>query len=200
MTEQDYLLLMKINSKLNYIGSKHSLIEHLSNVINETVSEGLNDKIFCDIFGGTHTVGKYFSRQCKKIIVNDLEYYSFLVGKCYFKTKLTDNVKTILNKFDSMSSTFEGFIFHNYSENGNSKRLYFSEFNGKRIDFIRTEIERLKTEGVVDDDEYCYLLVSLLEASDKVANTASVYGAYLKKIKASASKQIKLLPYFRLLW
>ena len=41
---------------------------------------------------------------------------------------------------------------------------------------------------------YYFLLASLLESADKVANTASVYGAYLKKIKVSARKKLVLAP------
>jgi len=36
------------------------------------------------------------------------------------------------------------------------------------------------------------LLASLLESADKVANTASVYGAYLKHLKKSAQKELVL--------
>ena len=39
-----------------------------------------------------------------------------------------------------------------------------------------------------------YLLCSLLECADKVANTASVYGAYLKNLKKSAQKELVLEP------
>jgi adenine-specific DNA-methyltransferase len=39
------------------------------------------------------------------------------------------------------------------------------------------------------------LLGSLLESADKVANTASVYGAYLKKLKPSAQKDIEFKNY-----
>lgn len=38
------------------------------------------------------------------------------------------------------------------------------------------------------------MLASLLESADKVANTASVYGAFLKNIKESASKKLVLQP------
>jgi len=69
-------------------------------------------------------------------------------------------------------------------------RKYFTIENGKKIDAIRQKIELYKN----DENLYFYLLASLLEASDAVANTASVYGAYLKKIKKSASRQIKLQP------
>ena len=37
-------------------------------------------------------------------------------------------------------------------------------------------------------------MASLLESADKVANTASVYGAYLKHIKKSAQKELNLEP------
>ena len=37
-------------------------------------------------------------------------------------------------------------------------------------------------------------MASLLESADKVANTASVYGAYLKKLKTSAQKKLELKP------
>lgn len=41
---------------------------------------------------------------------------------------------------------------------------------------------------------YFFLLASLLESADKVANTASVYGAYLKTLKRSATKIMELQP------
>jgi hypothetical protein len=37
---------------------------------------------------------------------------------------------------------------------------------------------------------YFLLASSLLEAADKIANTASIYGAFLKNIKQSAAKDI----------
>ena len=43
---------------------------------------------------------------------------------------------------------------------------------------------------------YFFLLASLLENADKVANTASVYGAFLKHIKKTAQKDLYLEPAF----
>ena len=43
---------------------------------------------------------------------------------------------------------------------------------------------------------YYFLLASLLENADKVANTASVYGAYLKQLKKTAQKDLYLEPAF----
>ena len=70
--------------------------------------------------------------------------------------------------------------------------MYFSDENGKKIDAIRTKIETWKQEKFISKNQYFFLLASLLESADKVANTASVYGAYLKKIKKSAQPNLQL--------
>jgi len=72
--------------------------------------------------------------------------------------------------------------------------LYFSAENGKKIDAIRQQIEIWKNADEISEDDYYFLLASLIESADKVANTASVYGAYLKKIKKSAQKKMILNP------
>ena len=64
----------------------------------------------------------------------------------------------------------------------------------KKIDTMRTAIESWKQSSRIADNAYYFLLCSLLECADKVANTASVYGAYLKKLKKSAQKDLILEP------
>jgi adenine-specific DNA-methyltransferase len=59
---------------------------------------------------------------------------------------------------------------------------------------MRAQIEQWKHTSEINENTYYFLLASLLESADKVANTASVYGAYLKKIKASAAKKLVLKP------
>lgn len=88
----------------------------------------------------------------------------------------------------------EGFIFSEYSQGGEKGRNYFTAENGQKIDAIRTQIEAWKKASEINDNHYFFLLASLLESADKVANTASVYGAYLKHIKKSATKTLILKP------
>ena len=52
-----------------------------------------------------------------------------------------------------------------------------------RCDAVRQKIEKWKKQDLISDDEYYFLIASLIESIDKYANTASVYGAFLKKIK-----------------
>ncbi len=88
----------------------------------------------------------------------------------------------------------KGFIFEEYSNNGKAGRNYFTSENGQKIDVIRKQIEDWKKTSKISEEQYFFLISSLLESADKVANTASVYGAYLKHIKNSAAKSLILKP------
>nr|WP_306344738.1 hypothetical protein [Pasteurella atlantica] len=46
------------------------------------------------------------------------------------------------------------------------------------MDTIRSKINEWKNLGKINNNQYYFLLASLLESADKVANTASVYGAF----------------------
>jgi len=92
----------------------------------------------------------------------------------------------------------KGFIYKNYCPGGtkdqNDQRQYFSDENGKRCDAVRQKIEIWKEENFISDNEYYFLIASLLESIDKCANTASVYGAFLKKLKKTAQNSLILKP------
>jgi adenine-specific DNA-methyltransferase len=63
-----------------------------------------------------------------------------------------------------------------------------------RCDAIRIKIEEWKNEKSITDNEYYFLLATLLETIDKRANTASVYGAFLKQLKKTAQIPFVLKP------
>lgn len=178
---------------MNYIGSKQKLSSFIQTAVNSVVGENLSQKIFCDLFAGTGIVGRTFKPQVKKVISNDLEYYSYVLNKNYIENHEILDFQSTIDELNQLQ-VIEGFIFNEYSENGAKNRLYFSEHNGKKIDTIRQQIENWKTEKIINSKTYYFLLTSLLESADKVANTASVYGAYLKKIKKSAEKNLVLEP------
>ena len=178
---------------MNYIGSKHKLSNFIKKTVYEVAGKNLSDKTFCDLFAGTGIVGRNFKAETKKIISNDFEYYSYVLNRNYIGNHQKiqfENLIEDLNHLDEKS----GFIYDEYSENGTSDRLYFSAENGKKIDAIRQEIEHWKLSQKITEDQYYFLLCSLLEAADKIANTASVYGAFLKQIKKSAQKKLEILP------
>ena len=180
---------------MNYIGSKFRLAGFIENTIRSVVGSDLSQKIFCDIFAGTGIVGRTFKTTAKCVIANDVEYYSYVLNKNYIENHvdLPDKQQYIdeLNQLPLMEG---GFIYKNYCIGGGSKRQYFSDYNGKKIDTIRQRIESWKQVGRITDNLYYFLLASLLECADKLANTASVYGAFLKHLKKSAQKELILEP------
>jgi adenine-specific DNA-methyltransferase len=177
-----------LDNNIGYIGSKLSLINFIYNIINENVPN-LHDKIFCDIFSGTNIVSIFFKNKVKKLITNDIEYYSYCIAKSYLSNDIINQNKiNILNNLNPI----KGNIFNYYSENGKYNRLYFSEYNGKKIDAIRTYLNQIKND--ISEIEYLTLLTSLLKSVDKISNTASVYASYLKKLKKTANNKINLKP------
>lgn len=180
---------------MNYIGSKYSLLPFLESVIDDVIGANLNNKVFCDIFAGTGIVGRAFKPRVGKVIANDWEYYSYVLNRNYIGNHLElEGKEERIAQLDGLTGDGKGFIFRNYCLGGGSGRQYFSDENGKKIDAIRIQIERWKTNGDISEDMYYFLLASLLESADKHANTASVYGAFLKHLKASAQKNLTLAP------
>ena len=180
---------------MNYIGSKFRLSSWIKDEVIKVVGQDLSQKVFCDMFAGTGMVGRTFKKDVKQVISNDLEHYSFVLNKNYIDNhqEIEDKEKYI-QELNTLPLIESGFIYNNYCLGSGSKRQYFSDFNGKKIDTIRTKIKEWHENEKVSDSLYYFLLTSLLESADKVANTASVYEAFLKTIKQPALKELELLP------
>lgn len=178
---------------MNYIGSKLSLLSFLDETMKEFAGlETYDGLVCCDAFSGTGAVAKMFRENGGTVIANDLQKYSFVRLKHLLCNSISDNMnEERFNDFNALTGR-DGFIYKNYCSPAG--RLYYSDENGRACDAIRQEIELLHENRTITDNEYYWYLASLLEAIDKVANTASVYGAYLKKLKASAKKSLEIVP------
>ena len=176
---------------MNYIGSKHKLSPFIFKTVTEICGPDLSETVFCDLFAGTGIVGRNFKPHVKQVISNDVEYYSYVLNRNYIGNQFEFEYQELLDKLNFLDGV-QGFIFENYSHGGKAERNYFTSDNGQKIDAIRIQIKNWKENSLISEDQYFFLLASLLEAADKVANTASVYGAYLKQIKKSAAKPLKM--------
>jgi len=180
---------------MNYIGSKFKLSSWITKEVKKMVGYDLSEKVFCDIFAGTGIVGRTFKKEVKQVISNDLEHYSYVLNKNYIENHEEIQGKDkYIDELNNLPLIDDGFIYQNYCMGSGSERQYFSDENGKKIDTIRTKIKEWYENREIEDNLYYFLLASLVESADKVANTASVYGAFLKHIKKSASKELILEP------
>lgn len=193
---------------MNYIGSKHSLLPFLESTWRE-VRDG-DERTACDIFAGTGAVGRMFKRLGLRVIANDFQQYAYTLNKAYLEinqqprfARLLQSYKPVI-EIEGASSAEQaltllnslegspGFIAKNYGPAGD--RFYYSAANAEKADAIRQTIESWRGQKLISEAESFYLLTSLLEAIDQVANTASVYGAFLKKFKPTALRPLTLKP------
>lgn len=175
---------------VNYIGSKLKLLNFIYDTVSNNV-EQIENKSFCDLFAGSGVVGSFFKQYTKSVSANDLEYYSYVLNRHYLMNGDMDtSIITYLNGIPPK----KGFIFEHYAHTGMAGRQFFSAENAEKIDAIRSEIEIMHTARSISEATYYFVLASLLESADKVANTTSVYGAYLKEFKTAALKEFVLRP------
>lgn len=177
---------------LNYIGCKHTLFNTLLNVCTENIAD-MKNKSFMDLFSGTGVVGFNMLDKFKSCHANDLEYYSFVINYALLKCKYSENIKIqleICNKLEMV----DGLIYENFSPSKSSERMFFTSNNARKTDAIRQYLNIKKELNEITEEEFYFLLASLLVSVDKVANTSCVYGAYLKEFKKSSLKDIIIKP------
>ncbi len=180
---------------MNYIGSKNRMTGFLLGAMRDVVGEDWSDKIFCDIFAGTGAVGCAVKPLVRKVVANDLEPYSFVLNRNYIgNCKYLSDWKFWLSELNNLPPASDGFIYQNYCLGSGSGRCYFSDANGMKIDAMRRAIGEWLAEKSISEDMYYFLICSLLEEADRLANTASVYGAFLKNLKPMAKKPLVLSP------
>lgn len=177
---------------LNYIGSKHTLSSTIINIISNELTN-LNDKSFLDLFAGTGSISYRFQDLVQKCGANDLEYYSFVINNALIKCSYSEKLANYINKCNLLVGV-KGLTYNNYSINDKCERMFFTNANSQRCDAIREYIETIFKSGEINQNEYYFLLGSLLVSIDKMANTSCVYGAYLKEWKNSALKDLLVTP------
>ena len=186
---------------MRYIGSKANLLDEINSILEPHLSG--KESIFVDLFAGSNSVGKFFKNRFK-IISNDLMYFSYVIAKANIELNeapVFENLKQIGidDPFKYLQSQrldkYQGsFVTENYSPAGKAGRMYFTESNAKRIDYIRTKIDEWFVEGLITESEMFYLLDALIQAIPFVSNITGTYGAYLKHWDKRALKNLELIP------
>ncbi len=185
-------------SRLNYIGSKYQLLEWLSATIQEKTGwTSFQGKRVADLFAGTGIVSYHFRKAGAVVQSNDAELYSSIIAHAFTCSTYTDRCRDTIARLNSAldARTYTattGYVTTNYSPHGAAARKFFTIDNAQRIDYLRAAIEELA--GQVTEDEYKFLLASLLISADAVSNVPAVYGCFLKEFKDKAKKTLKLAP------
>lgn len=88
---------------MDYIGSKFSLLNFIDDVFQKEISDlGLKVNNVTDIFAVTSAVGRHFKKKGYQVIGNDLQYYSYVLGKHYIENN--DKSQLDINYFDKLNN------------------------------------------------------------------------------------------------
>ena len=183
--------------KMRYFGSKSSTLGNLLTLVRLNARGGT----LCDPFGGIGTVGSHFKAAGYKVFTGDqlrfakcfqvarIEYSGlplFTTVKSAFGFRTSREIFAYLDGLPPVS----GWFSREFSET----RYFFSEENAGRIDAIRRCTKRWEIDGLLSEKERDFLIASLINCADRVANTAGTYYAYLKHWHRKAKQTFSYSP------
>ena len=201
--------------RLNYIGSKFQLLDWITeNMKEKTGWASFANKTVTDLFAGTGVVSYHFrTNGAEMVISNDVELYSSIIAHaftCSVFSELTDRVITEMNKdiaenkhitatAGDAPAPAPGYITRHYSPFETNERMFFTVENARRIDYMRNKLESLRSAATtaaaaMTNDEYKFILASIILSADAVSNVPAVYGSFLKNFKEKAVKNLVLFP------
>ena len=193
---------------MRFIGNKTQLLENIKEVVDRHATDAHS---FCDIFSGTASVARYF-KQWYEVYSNDLLYFSYCLQRATIENpdkpsfaalSKGTGIQDPISYFNDMSTenmeslpTEKRFFQNNYAPTGG--RMYITDSNALRIDFARNTIESWNQAGLLSQDEYYYLVASVIEGIPFVSNIAGTYGAFNKTWDIRSNKLFVLidLPVF----
>ena len=171
---------------ITYIGNKRKLVPWIVEVIEETV--GSHSLRIFDGFAGSGVVSRALMPFCSELHTNDMEYYSYVLLRCFLETPSLEQMVRIDKCFEEMDILCQnmdkngvtGFISRLYSPKNTDnpaadERVFYTRENALIIDTL------LKYISGVDTDLKNYLLGPLLIKASINVNTAGVFRGFYKK-------------------
>ncbi len=172
---------------ITYIGNKRKLIPWIMDIIQSIYNffDGKPLRIL-DGFAGSGVVSRALMPFCYELHTNDMEYYSYILLRCFLETPTLSQKEQILFHFQqisqlSSSASFSGFITKLYSPQHThspqpNERCFYTHENAIIIDTILNYISTY-----VSKDIQHYLLGPLLVKASINVNTAGVFRGFYKK-------------------
>lgn len=167
---------------IKYLGSKRALLD----VIVQAIGSRVEGATVLDLFSGTSRVGHALKARGHRVIANDHNAYAHVLARCYVASDLEDvraDAERLIAEFNAMRGV-PGYFTETFCE----RSRFFQPHNGERIDAIREAISKKDLEP----DLEAVLLVSLMEAADRVDSTAGLQMAFLKQWAARSHQVMEL--------
>jgi adenine-specific DNA-methyltransferase len=167
---------------IKYIGSKRLLVPTIVEIIRELT--GVTTVL--DLFSGTARVGHALKAAGYRVIANDHNAYAAMLARCYVEADREDvrcDAERLVAEFNALPGRPGWF-----TETFCVRSRFFQPKNGGRIDAIRAAIAAKELPPELE----AVMLVSLMEAADRVDSTTGVQMAYLKSWAPRAGNDLTL--------
>jgi adenine-specific DNA-methyltransferase len=167
---------------IKYLGSKRKLIDLIVKIISSTG----DPKTILDLFSGTSRVGHALKAANYRVLANDHNAYAATLARCYVQADredIVEDAEKLVAEFNAIKGD-PGY----FTETFCIQSRFFQPKNGARIDAIRETI----TKKSLPPELEAVMLVSLMEAADRVDSTTGLQMAYLKKWAPRASNDLCL--------
>jgi len=183
---------------MRYLGSKTSTAAAVEQIAGMLVRVTETPRTFCDPFGGIGAMAAKFKSRGWKVTIGDHlkfphYYQSARIGTSsipqFRKLKEKRSIsapESVLNTLNSIRPC-AGWVTNKYS----LERKFFSPANAEKIDAIRLQLDRWRDERKITESDYKFLIASMIDSADRVANTAGTYYAYLKQFTRRAAQDFK---------
>jgi adenine-specific DNA-methyltransferase len=167
---------------IKYLGSKRTLLPLITQVIASLNSSAS----VLDLFSGTSRVGHALKARGHRVIANDHNAYAHTLATCYVQADADDvlaDAAALVAEFNALHGK-PSYFTHTFCE----QSRFFQPHNGERIDAIRDAIAAKSLPPELE----AVMLVSLMEAADRVDSTTGLQMAYLKAWAPRANAKLEL--------
>lgn len=173
---------------IKYLGSKRTLLPAIIEQVQRadgSRSDATRATVL-DLFSGTSRVGHALKGAGYRVIANDHNRYAHVLARCYVQADRQDvlhDAELLVGEFNRLRGA-AGYFTSTFCE----ASRFFQPKNGERIDAVREAI----AAKCLPPDLEAVMLVSLMEAADRVDSTTGVQMAYLKSWAPRASNELEL--------
>ena len=163
---------------ITYIGNKRKILPFIERSLNQI---GIKDYTFLDLFSGSGIVSRLAKvHGAKKIIANDLEYYSMVLNTVFLRNEEGNKKEFEEMKNEILSKPlFEGWVCENYAPNDDNniqrgERCFYTRENALLIDSYLEFLRQLPCEVAY------MLLAPLIYEASVHTNTSGVFKGFYK--------------------
>lgn len=183
-----------------YIGNKSRIVGWVTDVIRQNLAPGA---LVADLMCGTASVSESLARAGFRVIASDKLRFPTLHAKARLLQSGRVNLAefgipyrkalAMLNSRKPVEAYFTmEFCPKGNPLNGSLPRNYLTAENAGKIDAIRSQIAKWKSEGLSQDGADL-LLHDLILATNRVANISGTYGFYHKNWTSSSLASIEMI-------